>query len=69
MAQSEAHIKASNKYNAKAYDRVSLMLPKGNRDIIRAYAEANGLSLNAYINNLIAEDMGEALTITKQQEK
>lgn len=69
MAQSEAHIKASNKYNAKAYDRVSLMLPKGNRDIIRAYAEAKGLSLNAYINKLISEDMGEALTIPKQQEK
>ena len=67
MAQSEAHIKASNKYNAKAYDRVSLMIPKGNRDIIRAYAEAQGMSLNGYINKLIADDMGEALTLPKQQ--
>ena len=68
MAQSEAHIKASNKYNSKAYDRVSLMLPKGNRDVIRAYAESKGMSLNGYINKLIADDMGEALTDPKQQD-
>lgn len=68
MAQSEAHIKASNKYNAKAYDRVSLMLPKGNRDTIRAYAESRGMSLNGYINKLIADDMGEALTVPNVEE-
>lgn len=57
MAQSKAHIKASNKFNAKAYDRVSLMLPKGQRDKIRAHAESKGLSLNGYINELIKKDM------------
>ena len=57
MAQSKAHIKASNKYNAKAYDKVSLMLPKGKRDIVREHAESKGLSLNGYINKLINDDM------------
>lgn len=51
---------ASNKYNAKAYDRIALQVKKGQRDIIRAYAESKGLSLNAYINKLIAEDMEKA---------
>lgn len=51
---------ASNKYNAKAYDRIALQVKKGQRDIIRTYAEAKGLSLNAYINKLIAEDMEKA---------
>ncbi len=60
MAQSKAHIKATNKYIAKAYDRVNLTLPKGDKERIRAYAEDKGLSLNAYINKLIVEDMSKA---------
>ena len=62
MAQSKAHIKATNKYISKAYDRVNLTLPKGQKEIIREYAEAHGMSLNGYINKLISEDMGEALS-------
>jgi len=56
---------SKNKYNAKAYDRVSVMLKKGQREIIADYASSQGLSLNGYINKLIAEDMGEALTNVK----
>lgn len=48
---------ASNKYNAKAYDRIALQVKKGRRDIIRAYAESKGMSLNGYINKLIEDDM------------
>ena len=48
---------ASNKYNAKAYDRIALQVKKGQRDIIRAYAESKGMSLNGYINHLIESDM------------
>lgn len=56
---------SKNKYNAKAYDRVSVMLKKGQREIIADYASSQGLSLNGYINKLIAEDMGEALNNVK----
>lgn len=48
---------ASNKYNAKAYDRIALQVKKGQREIIRAYAESKGMSLNGYINHLIEQDM------------
>lgn len=52
---------ASNKYNAKAYDRIALQVKKGRRDIIRAHAESKGMSLNGYINKLIEEDMKQGL--------
>ncbi len=48
---------ASNKYNAKAYDRIALQVKKGQRDIIRKHAESKGMSLNGYINALIEADM------------
>lgn len=59
---SEAQNKASQRYQKKAYDTYLLRLYKGQKDQIQAYAEANGESLNGYINRLIAEDMGEKLT-------
>ncbi|MBR1749604.1 MAG: antitoxin [Ruminococcus sp.] len=55
----KAETRAKNKYNAKAYDRIALQVKKGQRDIIRKHAEAQGLSLNGYINKLIAKDMGK----------
>ncbi|MCR5599122.1 MAG: antitoxin [Ruminococcus sp.] len=48
---------SKNKYNAKAYDRIALQVKKGQREVIRAHAEAQGLSLNGYINKLIEQDM------------
>ena len=58
----EAQKRANQKYNAKAYDQIKTVVPKGQREIIKAYAESNGESLNGYINRLIAEDMGDKLT-------
>ena len=69
MAQSKAHSIASNKYNAKAYDRLAIQVFKGQREQIKAYAESHGESLNGYINRLIAQDMGEALTKPTKQEQ
>ena len=41
---------------------------KGQKEKIRAYAQSIGMSLQGYINKLIADDMGAALTVpTKQQ--
>ena len=47
------------KYNAKAYDRVYITVKKGLLDVIRARAEAQGLSVNAYVNNLINDDLAK----------
>lgn len=53
----KASTTAKNKYNAKTYDRIALQVKKGQREVIRAHAEAQGLSLNGYINKLIEQDM------------
>lgn len=44
-----------NKYNAKAYDRINLTVPKGEKDKIRAHAESRGESVNAFIARAITE--------------
>ena len=55
MSVSEAQKKASAKYNLKAYDRIELKVKKGEKDSIKAHAEKQGESLNAFINRAIAE--------------
>lgn len=59
MAVSKAQQQATNKWIAKAYDRINLTVPKGKREEIREYAEANGESVNGFINRAIGEAMGE----------
>lgn len=59
---SRAHIEASNRYNAKTYERLPINVYKGQREQIAAYAKAKGLSLNAYVMGLISSDMGDKLT-------
>ena len=46
-----------NRYNDKTYDRINLVVPKGNKELIKAHAEAHGESTNAFINRAIAEAM------------
>lgn len=46
--KSEA-IKYNNEFNKKAYDRINLTIPKGQKEVIQAAAEAKGESVNAYI--------------------
>lgn len=42
-----------NTFNKENYDKVSLMLPKGQKAELQAIAKAKGQSLNAYINSAI----------------
>lgn len=52
--------KVKNRYNEKVYDRISLVVPKGKKEELQAYAASQGESLNAFINRAITE------TINKQ---
>ena len=49
-----ASSKAKQKYNAKAYDRVQLMIPKGMGDIWKEEASKRGMSLNAFVQNAVS---------------
>ena len=57
MPASKAHIKATNKWMAKAYDRVNLTLPKGQKEVVQAHATARGESVNGFIGRAIVETM------------
>jgi hypothetical protein len=49
----------NNQFNANAYDRINLTVPKGKKDEIKAHAEILGESVNGYIWRLIQEDMSK----------
>ena len=57
MAYSKAQMTANNKYRAKAYDQVNLIIPKGTKETWKAYAAGKGKSLNAYITELVEADV------------
>ena len=57
MAVSKAQQKAVNKYMAANYDRINLTVTKGQRDTIKAHAEARSESVNGFINRAITETM------------
>lgn len=49
--------KSINRYIAKAYDRISILVPKGRKDTIKVHAEARKESVNGFINRAISETM------------
>ena len=53
MAISEARKKANQKWDAANLDRMSLAVPKGTKDAIKAHAAGAGESVNGFINRLI----------------
>lgn len=57
MPASKAQQKAQNKWIAKAYDRINLTVPKGQKGRLQAHAEAHGESVNGFINRAISETM------------
>ena len=57
MPASKAQQKAVNKYMAANYDRINLTVAKGQRDTIKAHAEAHSESVNGFINRAIQETM------------
>lgn len=44
---STARIKANNKYNAKAYDRINIAVPKGQKEVIKPTQKSRGKLLTA----------------------
>lgn len=47
--------RAKNKYNAKAYDSLRIVVKKGKKEDIKAHAEKQGESLNGFVNRAIDE--------------
>ncbi|MEZ3454985.1 MAG: antitoxin [Oscillospiraceae bacterium] len=53
MGKTSAAVK--NRYAAKAYDRLQIIVKKGKKSELQAAAEKQGDSLNAYIKKAIRE--------------
>lgn len=53
MSKPTAEVK--NRWNSKAYDRIALFVPKGERERLKQIAADHGTSLNGLINTAIAE--------------
>lgn len=49
----KATTKAKNKYNSLNYERISLSVPKGKKEIIKKHAELRNESINTFINSAI----------------
>lgn len=58
MPVSKAQIKATNKYNAHVYDRLNIVIPKGQKQAVEAFAKEQGESINGLINSLLRREMG-----------
>jgi predicted HicB family RNase H-like nuclease len=55
-------------YRKTKFEDLRIRVRIGQRDIIKAHAEKKGMSLNSYINALIAADMGYDLDSPKRGE-
>ena len=56
MGKTSATVK--NRYNAKAYDRIQIVVPKGKKAEVEAHAKSKGESVNGLVNALLRQDMG-----------
>ena len=63
-----ARTKANRKYNEKAYDRISITIPKGRKQAVEAYAKSKGESVNGMVNRLVRAEMGLSEDEWKQTE-
>ena len=57
MPVSKAQQKAVHKYVKENYDRMEITVPKGQKEIIKAHAEARGESVNGFLNRAVSETM------------
>ena len=53
----EARKEGHRRWDAANLDRLSVALPKGSKDTIKAHAEKMGESVNGFIGRAIAETM------------
>ena len=47
-----------NKYNTENYDSLRIVVPKGRKQTVEAYAKARGESINGLVNALLRSELG-----------
>ena len=54
---SKAQQRSVNKYVKENYDRINVTFSKGRKDVIKAFADAQGESVNGFINRAVSAAM------------
>lgn len=49
----------SRNYNERAYDRLAITIPKGQKSAVEAAATQRGISINALVNALLMAETGQ----------
>lgn len=57
MKYSDAQKEATARYNKKAYDRINIIVKKGQRQVIKDFAASQGKSLNRFVLDAIEFQM------------
>ena len=57
MPASKAQQRAVSKYMKENYDEIKVRVEKGQKEAIKAHAEARGESVNAFVGRAIEETM------------
>jgi len=72
MAMTEAKRRANKKWNdanmTAKYDRISVLVPKGRKQAVEAFAREHGESVNGMVNRLVRAEMGLSEDEWKQTE-
>ena len=58
MAITKAQQKAVNKYMKKNYDSLRIVIPKGRKQSVEAFAKERGESINGLVNALLRDKLG-----------
>ncbi len=66
---SDAKIRANNKYTSAHYDRINMALPKGSRRLIEYCAKKHGESINRYVCRVVLEKIRDELETEKTMEQ
>ena len=61
---SEARIRANNKYNAKTYDELKFRVKKGERELLRSYLDSKHSSLNSFVTACMSYCIDNNVDIT-----
>jgi hypothetical protein len=59
------HWTVKERYNRKAYDRIVIIVPRGQREIIKKQADRLNMSVSAYIRDLIYKSLKPPLNMSE----
>ncbi|MBO5305580.1 MAG: hypothetical protein J6B12_02340 [Clostridia bacterium] len=57
MEEKFNQIKYQNEFNKQKYDRISFLVPKGEKEAIKSAADREGKSVNSYILEAVHKQM------------